>query len=582
MNLTKKAHFIGSLLCILFVSYLHGQTNDDLQRYDIVISEIMADPTPAVSLPAVEYVELHNRLPYRVTFANWTLKIGNYLRKLPVIHIDSAGYTVLIAEKNAEIFRDIIPNIYTVSSLSLTDAGQTLVLYNSFNEVIHTVSYRSDWHQDPIKRDGGWSFEMIDEQLPCLESGNWTSSIDIRGGTPASVNSVQSTLSDGQAPALERITMLDSLTVRLFFTEPVRPDLPIKPSTFEITPNIAISDIEEVEPAFRAIDLHIATPLSDNVIYSLKIMGDIPDCSGNNAAYNESLHFGVPRHPQPHDLVINEILTHPAQGTNADYVEIYNRSPFIIDLKDIKIGSGGDVLPEKASTAVYDGYQLLPAHYFVFCKNLKITKSQYYCPNIKALWQCDSLPSYAISSGVVHLTDHSLQSIDKFAYTEDMHYAQLLTTEGVSLERVRFDGLTQDVNNWRSAAATYGFGTPGYRNSQAGDAIEADKIAVIPQVFSPDNDGYHDYTEFVLTFEEPENRLTITLYNEHGFPVKHLVNNELCGTEAIYRWDGLDDHNAQLPPGFYLVQLKWWNIGPNGKGRGNVHSRKKVVGIAAT
>lgn len=567
-------------LCLLLWLYdlptLDAQADDDLQRYDIVFSEIMADPAPTIGLPAVEYLELHNRLPHPVILKNWTLKIGNSLKKLPAIFIDSAGYTTLIAEKYYGAFHGYAHSIFTLSSLSLTDAGQTLILYNSFNEVIHSVTYKRNWHEEPLKRDGGWSLEMVDDRLPCLEHENWASSTDVQGGTPAAPNSVRTMLTDEQPPAIERITLLNDSTIRLFFTEPVQPDLPISPSLFEITPYMTIVAIQEVPHAFCALDLYLADPLTDNVTYLLKIIGNIQDCTGNNATIGADIRFGIPHPPNSQDLIINEILTHPAQGEDADYIEIYNRSASIVDLKDIKIGSGGDKLPDKAVTAVHDGYQLLPDHYFVFCKNRKITEKQYYCPDTKALWQCDSLPLYAISGGVVHLTNRALQTIDKFAYTEDMHYAQLLTTEGVSLERVRIDGTTQDANNWRSAAASAGFGTPGYLNSQTGEDLETDKITAIPEVFSPDNDGYQDYTEFVFTFTEPENRLTITLFNEYGFPVKHLVNNDLCGNRAVYRWDGLDDHNARLPPGFYIARFKWWNM--NGK----VYSRKKAVAIVAT
>jgi hypothetical protein len=141
-----------------------------------------------------------------------------------------------------------------------------------------------------------------------------------------------------------------------------------------------------------------------------------------------------------------------------------------------------------------------------------------------------------------------------------MHYPKLLTTKGVSLERLYADMPTQDENNWRSAAENAGFGTPGYRNSQAGNSMEANGFEVLPEVFSPDNDGFEDYCEFICSFTEEENRVHITLYNNRGYPVKHLANNVLCGSEARFRWDGDDDNNQPAPAGMYVAQIECWNL----------------------
>ena len=43
-----------------------------------------------------------------------------------------------------------------------------------------------------------------------------------------------------------------------------------------------------------------------------------------------------------------------------------------------------------------------------------------------------------------------------------MHYAQLQSVDGVSLERINYNGETQNRNNWKSAAMGAGFATPSY------------------------------------------------------------------------------------------------------------------------
>ncbi|MBO4382332.1 MAG: gliding motility-associated C-terminal domain-containing protein, partial [Bacteroidales bacterium] len=138
---------------------------------------------------------------------------------------------------------------------------------------------------------------------------------------------------------------------------------------------------------------------------------------------------------------------------------------------------------------------------------------------------------------------------------------------------LRADAPTQDDDNWHSAASTAGFGTPGYENSQKGIDLPRDDITVTPQVFSPDNDGFDDYTEFAFNFTQLENRLSIQIFDRQGLPVRMLVNNEYCGAEAVVRWDGTDNNGQLLPSGSYVVLVSWWNAD------GKTKRVRRVVGI---
>ena len=537
-----------------------SQTYSEPNRYDIIISEIMAKPTPEIGLPAVEYIELHNRLPHPCTLRGWRLKLGNTVKNLPDMTIDSCGYVVLIAQKHLEVFTPFCDHIFTLSSLALTDGGQQLTLYNQHDEVIHFVSYSKFWHTEVIKQEGGWSLEMIDANWPCTGSENWNSSTNPIGGTPGQPNSIRSTLNFNSIPYITGVTMPDSTTLRVHFSKTVSADIIENDGKFRSEPALTILDIKEVAPEFSSVDILFETAVQPGTDYTLHLSGMLTDCGGNTYQSSEQIPFGRADPPEPFDLVINEILTNPFDNENADYVEIFNRSNHIIDLKEVKVGYGGDTLPQKAVVAVSKGWQLLPKTYVALCKQKTITLQQYVCKDEKRLVKCDSLPDFAISKGIIHLTDRSLQHIDRFSYTEEMHYPKLLTSKGVSLERLYPDMPTQDENNWRSAAESAGFGTPGYENSQSGNNLAHNEFEIVPEVFSPDNDGYEDYTEVLCTFTEEENRVSIVIFNNRGHPVKHLANNMLCGTSARFRWDGIDDRNQSAPAGMYVVQIECWNL----------------------
>ena len=533
-------------------------------RYDIVISEIMADPTPVVGLPAAEYIELHSRLPHPCTLTGWKLQVGNTLRELPSLSLDSAGYCIIVAARNLELFDELGIQVTALSSLSITDGGQRITLYDAGGGVIHSVAFKKSWHTEPVKQEGGWSLEMVDERQPCIGRGNWGSSTSPTGGTPGASNAIRGVLDDPDAPFLERLTLTDSVTLRIFFSEPVRPSPPIPLESCAITPAIGITDISEVPPDFNAWDIRLAETPHFGVHYRIDLIGGFCDCAGNAIA-TAGLPFGVVQPPTARDIVINEVLSHPFDGADADFIELYNRSSKIIDLRDVKVGSGGDTLPGKAVVAVSGGRQLFPGEYCALCKDRDHTLAHYHCPDERALQQCDSLPAYNNGSGIVHLSTIGLQPIDRLAYSEEMHYSGLLSNEGVSIERLRVDAPTQDDANWHSAASTAGFATPGYRNSQSGAELPNDDISVTPKVFSPNNDGFEDFTEISLRFTQPGNRLTIRIFDRYGRSVRLLVNNEYCGSEALFRWDGTDDLGQLLPTGSYIAVIEWRT--PDGKSK---------------
>lgn len=568
--MNRQILIFWTVACILTSISDRTQAQQASTRYDVIISEIMADPSPTVGLPNAEYIELHNRTSRPVVLTNWKLTLGSTQKNLPEITIDSGAYVIITAEKNAESLSEFCDKIYTLSSLSITDGGQTIVLSDNNGNVMHAIAFKKQWHHEKIKQEGGWSLEMKDPQRPCLNAENWDSSVAELGGTPGRENSINQVVVDIQKPIIEGITTLGKRILRLHFSKSIQT---VSEHAFRIQPFIAVEKITEVPPLFQSIDVHLADSLADLQQYQIEVIDIISDCEGNCVLTGSSKAFGVARKPSHNDLIINEILTHPYSGSDADFIEIYNRSPHIIDLRDVKIGSGGDTIPQKTAIVFSSGWQLMPQHYCCICKDKIATMEQYECRDEQALLSCDSLPAYANNEGVIFLTDKSLRKIDRFAYSEDMHYGKLLSTEGVSLERLRMDYPTQDERNWHSAASTAGFATPGYANSQQWMEQTSGALVIKPYVFSPDNDGFEDFVEIGLQFDEPGFRVSINLYNERGNLIKHLANNELCGTENTFRWDGDNDSGTLMPTGMYVIVVQDWNL------KGKKHQRKAVVSI---
>ncbi len=574
MKEINKRNWVTCMLCGLFLLMGYaGKAQEEMKRYDVVISEVMADPTPGVGLPAVEYLELYNRTSRPCQLRGWSLQIGTTIKELPDFLLDSMSFVSIIANKNESIWMPICPHHIVLSSLSITDGGQQIILYDDHKRIIHAVFFQKEWHSEPIKRDGGWSLEMKDTDLPCWGENNWDSSVDESGGTPGRANSIRQSLEDASPPEMERITLLDSQTIRVFFSEPVCVPDGDGDALFHIRPELPIAQMREVPPFFSALDVSVTSTPHPTIQYRLDGSCRIRDCAGNRFPEGNGLPFGRPTQPLPGDLIINEVLSHPFDGEDADFVELFNNSSFIIDLKDVRIGSGGDTMPLR-SVGASNGFQLMPGAYCALCKKRKLTQRQYYCRNPDALHSCDSMPAFANANGVVFLTTRSLRVLDRFAYDEKMHFPGLTSTEGVSLERIHSDRPTQDPGNWHSASSTVGFATPGYKNSQDGSDADFDALVISPEVISPDNDGFEDFAEIQLTFEDMENQVSIQIFNHKGFLIKQLLNNVPCGREVTCRWDGEDGVGNPVPTGMYAVVVRWWNAQSR-----RTHSIRKVVSV---
>src|SRR5690606_10795290 len=112
-------------------------------------------------------------------------------------------------------------------------------------------------------------------------------------------------------------------------------------------------------------------------------------------------------------------------------------------------------------------------------------KSQYITPDPDAFLKLNSMPSFPDDKGTVIILNGQGDIIDEVSYSDNWHFALLHNTEGVSLERVDYNGPSTSAN-FHSAATSVGYGTPGYKNSQYHITEEVPgEITVTPETFSP-------------------------------------------------------------------------------------------------
>ena len=529
--------------------------------YDVVINEIMADPDPPVSLPNYEYIELYNTTSYKIDLNGWTITAGTISKTLTNISILPDSFLVLTSITGANEFGSSIAITGLASFPLLTNSGQTLILKNASGTIISTISYTDQWYQDQDKKDGGWSLEQMDVNNPCAGSENWKASTNISGGTPGRKNSIAKPNPDNASPQLVRVSVADSVTIQVYFDEPLDSTTLLDKSIYNIDNGIGNPiNIDPIEPDFKSIVLKLPIQLQKKTIYNISVGNTITDCKGNILGLPNFARFAIPEVSVPFGIVINEILFDP-KDNGVDFVEIYNRSDKIIDLKTLSLSSYDTLL--QVLTSVYiisdNGYLFFPQEYLVLTTDPVVVKDQYFTVNANGFLQMQTIPAMNISDGIIVIAS-GLTIIDKLAYKQDMHFPLLNSTKGVSLERIDFNRITQDATNWHSAAESVGFATPAYRNSQYLNSENGNEIKISPEVFSPDNDGYNDVVNISYGFDSPGFVANVTIYDSKGRLVKSLVKNELLATSGIFSWDGINDSKEKALIGIYVIYFEVFNL----------------------
>ncbi len=544
------------ILIVLFSSTVAGQT-----RYDVVIDELMADPTPQIGLPNNEWLELKNTTTAPINLQNW--RIGDATGQsgpMPNFTLQPDSFVIVCTASAVAAMSAFGTTISVTSFPSLDNAGDQLFLKAASGKTIHSVFYTDAWYQNELKRDGGWTLEMIDTKSPCAGSSNWKASVDIKGGTPGKKNSIDAVNNDATAPQLKRAYTTDNVTIILVYDEPVDSLSGATLTNYSIVGGLTLISATALAPLFNLVQLKVSTPMLANTVYTITAI-NVKDCKGNTIGTANKARVGLPVDASAGEWIINEILFNPKSNAY-DYVEFYNKSNKIFDASKLYIAnrnSTGVISSIKQlSTAPF---YVFPGDYIVETDDPDNLAMQYLVKNPDNVLAISSPPSFSDDEGDVIALNFQGNVVDEVKYKDDWHFKLIDNAEGVSLERIDPAGPSQDETNWHSAASTAGYGTPTYKNSQYKllNAINA-TIEVVPKVFSPDNDGHDDIATIQYAVTEPGYIANITIFDAAGRPVRNLVRNGTLGLKGYWNWDGLDDKGNKLTVGTYIIFTEIFNL----------------------
>ncbi|MDH5367398.1 MAG: lamin tail domain-containing protein, partial [Cyclobacteriaceae bacterium] len=532
---------------------------------DIIINEFMPDPLDQVGLPEKEFVELYNRSNKQFNLADYTLN-GKPI-SLDYFQLSPNDFVILCEENAAINYAPFGKTIGMTSWDVLTNSGETITLKDTKNNIIvDELSYTRNWYNSTIKNQGGWSLELIDTENLCSNEDNWTASVQPVGGTPGSGNSVSASKPDLTGPILEEVIVISADTLLLTFNENLD-------STSIISANYTIDNISSVEVIFttlKSVKLRLQTDLIPKQLYNVSV-NNIKDCNGNLIS-NGFNTVALPEEAELRDIVLNEVLFNPRVNA-PDFVELYNRSDKFINIQNWFLGN-------KDNNGGYDNLKKIiekpfivaPEQYVVLTKDEMILANEYPNGKRQTFLEMMSVPTYPNETGSVLILKPDTTVYEEFDYHEDFHHILLNNVDGISLERINIDGITNNPDNWHSAASTV-LATPGYINSQSSQGVvPEDVITVSPQVIIPDLNGTNDFTTIRYEFDKPGYVVSVYIIDDRGRSTKNIIENSTLPILGELYWDGTTEDGRKARIGSYMVYVKAFDTSGNMK-----HYRKRVV-----
>lgn len=548
----KGLRIIALSLCIIYLPLsIYGQVNP----YEVLITELMIDPNPVVGLPNFEWVELYNRSDETINLEDFRYSSGVTRYKLPAYDLAPGGYVMLCDDSDFDELSTFGSTIEIRTFPTLTNGGDAATLEDPSGNLIHEVVYEKSWYGDTSKDDGGYTLEMINPNDPCLGASNWAASASPSGATPAAENSnwAPSNPSDG----IIALTVVSTSAAEIAIRFDRVPSSGLSEMVFDLSPSVPVVDIMPSDEDDRTILLTLGSDLIPGTVYTVTIDGSAADCLGGSSGSSQTLDFLLPEPFGLGDLIINEILFNPI-GRESDYVELYNNSSKFIDISQLLVGN---FKPDGSGSdrAIETVYVIEPEDYLVLTEDKAALLARYPSAIGDKVIEVD-LPSFNNTDGNVTIfleEDNEIVVIDEINYSEDMHNAFVDDEEGVALERVD-PNISASVNsNWKSGAASKGYGTPTLPNSQADLDVdqEAGFVYLQNKTFYPENQ-IDEQLNIIFEIDRSDYIGSVEVFDGSGRYVHQLANNQLIGRNDLYTWDGRSEDGRLMNAGVYIVVVR--------------------------
>ena len=420
---------------------------------DVVLNELFPDPSPPVSLPEEEFVEIYNASNKTFNLQGWTITDGSSTGTFGTQVFAPGEYLILCHEDDTALFSSFGQVLGLSTFPTLNNSGDSITLLDSSGVLVDVVNYSDSWFTSD-KDDGGWTLELVNPNTACSGPANWLPSEDVSGGTPGQINSVFDTLADTVEPLIQGVSVISSTEVQVNFNEAMD-ESSLQSATYSLDQGISVTQITPVAPEFLAVRLQLNPALDSATAYTLTITG-ATDCPGNSLTANTVL-IGSGVAPQAFEILINEVYPNPDPEITVlpgvEFVELYNPTTKVLRLNGLEISDNST-----SSSLSFD--VIFPGEYLILTDDGNENALSTYGRVVTV----SSLPTQNNSGDLVRLSDANNQTIDAINYDESWYIDEGKENGGWTLERINPADVCGGGSNWR-ASDYFAGGTPGMENS---------------------------------------------------------------------------------------------------------------------
>lgn len=502
---------------------------------EVLITEILADPSPVVGLPEAEGLELCNRSQQAVQLWNWQIKRGSLTLQLDSILL-LPNECVWITDENQCNGSFPCAEVQWPSSFLPNESG-TLRLLDPTHRLVDWVHYAATFFTHPVKKQGGWTLERQPlPNLTCPDQQIWLGSMEAEGGSPGTMNEVQTTSERQEPPHFQLLQHYwnHSDSIELLFNEWILSleDVNLKLNGSQVT----VLRNRQEERLLRAPFQNLQFPVN------CQLTGRLSSCSGDQYLDTTFLiHQRIPQSEQQWSFT--EILFDTDQN-QVEYVELQNQSEGPVDLRGLRICKG-DLDNLDCSEPITIPYLLKNNHLLVLSGSALLP---HFIPQSSYALVLGSFPALNDEGNHLLLLDSALNVMATTYYHPNQHSRLLSDAKGYSLCRKGLD------DHWHSNSS-YG-GQAGKPCTHLHHTEKQSSIQLSSECISPNNDRHQDELEIILDLPGGIHLSQIQILDGYGNTVSILEEQLLSDGLIQLVWNGYDSQGQRLPIGTYFLLIQ--------------------------
>lgn len=501
--------------------------------HQLIINEILADPSPMVGLPETEMIELFNNSAHPLTLNGWTIEDPQTKGKIPYTIIAPGEFLLLIPPGSQSSWMAYGKSVEVSPWPSMNNDRDHIWLKNEEGDTSDSLIYDRSWLGNTLRQEGGWTLERVSPNNQCIDPSNWQGSTAVIGGSPGATNSRYGQLIVPPPPKLQLVRWLND-TLSLHFSAPVRLGY-VKTVEQQIeAPSTGFQQIHQIYFSAQG-----SLPID---------IGGWINCHDQTAA-TETWMLSRTHPNQTNGLSFSEIYFRPRQD-GAPYIELVNHSTHTLPLTDFWITSfddGGE--PQQSVRLGLAGDYILPNQLIVFTRDTAALNSDFGEVSTQNRRQVHNLPTIYTSGGILAISHEMQQKLETIAYHDSMHHSQLVEKRGMALEKPQ--------GQWHLPWGSPVFakrGSPGSPNSRSLATTENEHWWQMSQeIFRPQKGE-----ELHIQLLGREGAwMELLVYDAGGMPLKELLPYQAVEGNVQLKWDGTDNNQNLLSTGAYLLVLRY-------------------------